>query len=104
MPMINEAIFAMYEGVATAESIDGVMKLGMNHPMGPLQLADFIGLDVCLAIMRVLEGGFGSEVPAMPSAGEDGRCRLARKEKWPRLLRLLEDVTVDVTYSRSFHC
>ena len=59
MPMINEAIFSLYEGVATAESIDGVMKLGMNHPMGPLQLADFIGLDVCLAIMRVLEEGFG---------------------------------------------
>ncbi len=59
MPMINEAIFALYEGVAAAESIDGVMKLGMNHPMGPLQLADFIGLDVCLAILRVLEEGFG---------------------------------------------
>ena len=59
MPMINEAIFTLYEGVATAESIDGVMKLGMNHPMGPLQLADFIGLDVCLAILRVLEDGFG---------------------------------------------
>ena len=59
MPMINEAIFALYEGVATAASIDGVMKLGMNHPMGPLTLADFIGLDVCLAILRVLEGGFG---------------------------------------------
>jgi 3-hydroxybutyryl-CoA dehydrogenase len=59
MPMINEAVFALYEGVATAESIDGVMKLGMNHPMGPLQLADFIGLDVCLAILRVLEEGFG---------------------------------------------
>ncbi len=59
MPMINEAIFALYEGVATAESIDGVMKLGMNHPMGPLQLADFIGLDVCLAILRVLQEGFG---------------------------------------------
>ncbi|HEX7422032.1 MAG TPA: 3-hydroxybutyryl-CoA dehydrogenase [Thermoanaerobaculia bacterium] len=59
MPMINEAIFAMYEGVATPESIDGVMKLGMNHPMGPLALADFIGLDVCLAILRVLEDGFG---------------------------------------------
>lgn len=59
MPMINEAIFAVYEGVATAESIDGVMKLGMNHPMGPLTLADFIGLDVCLAILRVLEAGFG---------------------------------------------
>lgn len=59
MPMINEAIFALYEGVATPESIDGVMKLGMNHPMGPLTLADFIGLDVCLAILRVLEQGFG---------------------------------------------
>ena len=59
MPMINEAIFALFEGVATAESIDGVMKLGMNHPMGPLTLADFIGLDVCLAILRVLEQGFG---------------------------------------------
>jgi 3-hydroxybutyryl-CoA dehydrogenase len=59
MPMINEAIFTLYEGVATAEAIDGVMKLGMNHPMGPLTLADFIGLDVCLAILRVLEEGFG---------------------------------------------
>jgi len=59
IPMINEAIFALFEGVATAESIDGVMKLGMNHPMGPLTLADFIGLDVCLAILRVLEEGFG---------------------------------------------
>ncbi|HVT46080.1 MAG TPA: 3-hydroxybutyryl-CoA dehydrogenase [Thermoanaerobaculia bacterium] len=59
MPMINEAIFALHEGVATPEAIDGVMKLGMNHPMGPLQLADFIGLDVCLAILRVLQDGFG---------------------------------------------
>jgi len=59
MPMINEAIFALYEGVATPDAIDGVMKLGMNHPMGPLTLADFIGLDVCLAVLRVLEEGFG---------------------------------------------
>ena len=59
MPMINEAIFALHEGVATRESIDGIMKLGMNHPMGPLTLADFIGLDVCLAIMNVLYEGFG---------------------------------------------
>jgi 3-hydroxybutyryl-CoA dehydrogenase len=58
MPMINEAIFALYEGVASRESIDGIMKLGMNHPMGPLTLADFIGLDVCLAIMNVLHDGF----------------------------------------------
>jgi 3-hydroxybutyryl-CoA dehydrogenase len=59
MPMINEAIFAVYEGVAKAEAIDEVMKLGMNHPMGPLTLADFIGLDVCLAILEVLHEGFG---------------------------------------------
>jgi 3-hydroxybutyryl-CoA dehydrogenase len=59
MPMINEAIFALHEGVATRESIDGIMKLGMNHPMGPLQLADFVGLDVCLAILNVLYDGFG---------------------------------------------
>jgi 3-hydroxybutyryl-CoA dehydrogenase len=59
MPMINEAIFAIYEGVATAEAIDQVMKLGMNHPMGPLTLADFIGLDVCLAILNVLHEGLG---------------------------------------------
>lgn len=59
MPMINEAVFALYEGVATRESIDGIMKLGMNHPMGPLTLADFIGLDVCLAIMNVLHEGLG---------------------------------------------
>jgi 3-hydroxybutyryl-CoA dehydrogenase len=59
MPMINEAIFALYEGVATAEAIDQVMKLGMNHPMGPLTLADFIGLDVCLAILNVLHDGLG---------------------------------------------
>ncbi len=58
MPMINEAVFALYEGVASRESIDGIMKLGMNHPMGPLALADFIGLDVCLAIMNVLHDGF----------------------------------------------
>jgi 3-hydroxybutyryl-CoA dehydrogenase len=59
MPMINEAIFALYENVATRESIDGIMKLGMNHPMGPLALADFIGLDVCLAILNVLHEGLG---------------------------------------------
>ena len=58
MPMINEAIFALWEGVATKEAIDQVMKLGMNHPMGPLELADFIGLDVCLAILNVLHQGF----------------------------------------------
>jgi 3-hydroxybutyryl-CoA dehydrogenase len=59
MPMINEAIYALYEGVAEKEAIDGIMKLGMNHPMGPLALADFIGLDTCLAILRVLHDGLG---------------------------------------------
>ena len=57
MPMINEAIFCVDEGVATAEAVDQVMKLGMNHPLGPLALADLIGLDVCLAIMKVLQDG-----------------------------------------------
>lgn len=60
MPMINEAIYSLYEGVARVEEIDTVMKLGMAHPMGPLQLADFIGLDVCLSILRVLQDGFGN--------------------------------------------
>jgi 3-hydroxybutyryl-CoA dehydrogenase len=60
MPMINEAIIALFEGVAGVEEIDTVMKLGMAHPMGPLQLADFIGLDVCLAILNVLHDGFGN--------------------------------------------
>ena len=60
MPMINEAIYSLYEGVAGVESIDTVMKLGMAHPMGPLQLADFIGLDVCLSILKVLHDGFGN--------------------------------------------
>ncbi|HTH81442.1 MAG TPA: 3-hydroxyacyl-CoA dehydrogenase NAD-binding domain-containing protein [Mucilaginibacter sp.] len=61
MPMINEAIFTLYENVTGVEEIDTVMKLGMSHPMGPLQLADFIGLDVCLAIIKVLHDGFDSE-------------------------------------------
>jgi 3-hydroxybutyryl-CoA dehydrogenase len=80
MPMINEAIFALMEGVGTAEAIDTVMKLGMNHPMGPLTLADFIGLDVCLAIMNVLHDGFGDAkyrpcplLRRMVAAGQLGR-------------------------------
>ncbi|HLX62820.1 MAG TPA: 3-hydroxybutyryl-CoA dehydrogenase [Planctomycetota bacterium] len=80
MPMINESIFALQEGVATAEAIDDVMKLGMAHPMGPLTLADFIGLDICLAIMEVLQDGFGDSKyrPApllrqMVAAGKLGR-------------------------------
>lgn len=80
MPMINEAIISLYEGVAGVEEIDTVMKLGMAHPMGPLQLADFIGLDVCLSIMRVLYEGFGNPKYApcpllvnMVTAGKLGR-------------------------------
>ena len=60
MPMINEAIYSLYEGIAGVEEIDTIMKLGMAHPMGPLQLADFIGLDVCLSILNVLHDGFGN--------------------------------------------
>ncbi|HEX2611444.1 MAG TPA: 3-hydroxybutyryl-CoA dehydrogenase [Gemmatimonadales bacterium] len=80
MPMINEAIFCVMEGVASAESIDTVMKLGMAHPMGPLTLADFIGLDVCLAIMEVLHRGLGDDkyrpcplLRKMVAAGQLGR-------------------------------
>ena len=61
MPMINEAIQCVMEGVAEPEAIDAIMKLGMNHPMGPLTLADFIGLDTCLAIMNVLHSGLGDD-------------------------------------------
>ena len=71
MPLINEAAFCVMEGVATPEAVDAVMKLGMNHPMGPLELADFIGLDVCLDIMEVLLEGFRrSEISALPAAAE----------------------------------
>jgi 3-hydroxybutyryl-CoA dehydrogenase len=80
MPMINEAIYAVMEGVGTPEAIDKVMKLGMNHPMGPLTLADFIGLDVCLAILEVLQEGFGDPkyrpcplLRRMVAAGQLGR-------------------------------
>jgi 3-hydroxybutyryl-CoA dehydrogenase len=80
MPMINEAIYAVMEGVGTPDAIDTVMKLGMNHPMGPLTLADFIGLDVCLAILEVLHGGLGDPkyrpcplLRRMVAAGQLGR-------------------------------
>ena len=80
MPMINEAVYCVFEGVATPESIDTVMKLGMAHPMGPLTLADFIGLDVCLAILQVLHAGLGDDkyrpcplLKRMVAAGHLGR-------------------------------
>ena len=90
MPMINEAIFALMEGVGTADSIDKVMKLGMNHPMGPLTLADFIGLDVCLAILEVLHEGLGDpEVPAVSPAPPHGRGWSPGPEIRPGFLPLL---------------
>ena len=80
LPMINEAVYALYEGVAPAESIDGIMKLGMNHPMGPLTLADFIGLDTCLYIAEVLHRELGDDkyrpaplLRAYVAAGWNGR-------------------------------
>jgi len=80
MPMLNEAFYTLFEGVAGVEEIDNVMKLGMAHPMGPLQLADFVGLDVCLAVLRVLHDGFGNPKYApcpllinMVTAGKLGR-------------------------------
>ena len=79
--MINEAVYALYEGVGTVAAIDTAMKLGANHPMGPLELADFIGLDTCLSIMQVLHDGLAdSEVPPLPAAGEVCRGRLARPQ------------------------
>jgi 3-hydroxybutyryl-CoA dehydrogenase len=80
LPMLNEAFFVVHEGVATPEAVDGIMKLGMNHPMGPLTLADFIGLDTCLAILRVLHQGLGDDkyrpcplLAQMVDAGWHGR-------------------------------
>ena len=67
MPLLNEAMYTVMEGVATAEAVDEVFKLGMAHPMGPLTLADFIGLDVCLDIMRVLQSGFGVNSKTIPA-------------------------------------
>jgi 3-hydroxybutyryl-CoA dehydrogenase len=91
MPMINEAVYALFEGVGKAEDIDQVMKLGMNHPMGPLALADLIGLDTCLAIMRVLhEGLFLSlfiakvRIPSLYQTGDANRCWMLVSGCWPR--------------------
>jgi 3-hydroxybutyryl-CoA dehydrogenase len=80
MPLVNEAVFALQEGVADAETIDSLMKLGCNHPMGPLELADFIGLDVCLSILQVLHRELGDPkfrpcplLVRMVNAGQLGR-------------------------------
>ena len=90
MPMINEAVYCVMEGVGTPEAIDTVMKLGMNHPMGPLALADLIGLDTCLAILEVLHDGLGDpKYRPVPAAAEVRRRRLARPEDGPRVLQVL---------------
>ena len=89
LPMINEAIYTLYEGVGGVEAIDTAMKLGARHPMGPLELADFIGLDTCLSVMQVLyEGLADSKYRPCPLLGEIRRSRLARPQNQPRLLRL----------------
>ena len=104
MPMINEAIYTLYEGVAGIEEIDTVMKLGMAHPMGPLQLADFIGLDVCLAILNVLHDGFGNPKYApcpllvkMVAAGELG---VKSKQGFYNYSQGTKDVKVSNYFSR----
>ena len=89
LPMINEAIYTLYEGVGSVEAIDTAMRLGANHPMGPLTLADYIGLDTLLSVMQVLHEGLGRpEVQALPAAGEIRRGRLARPQDAAGLLRL----------------
>ena len=89
LPMINEAIYTLYEGVGNVEAIDKAMRLGAHHPMGPLELADFIGLDTCLSVMQVLHEGLGRfQIPAVPAVGEIRRGRLARPQDAARLLRL----------------
>ena len=94
MPLINEAIYAVMEGVATAEAVDQVFVLGMAHPMGPLTLADFIGLDVCADIMRVLAEGIGRpEVQSLSAAGPHGGCRMAGPQIGTRILYLPGEVT-----------
>ena len=90
MPLLNEAMYAVMEGVATAEAVDQVFQLGMAHPMGPLKLADFIGLDVCLDIMRVMVEGLGDpEVPALPAADSHGGRGLAGPQVGTRILPIL---------------
>ncbi len=87
MPMINEAVYTLYEGVGSVSSIDSAMKLGTNHPMGPLELADFIGLDTCLAIMNVLHDGLAdTKYRPCPAVDEICRGRLAGPQDGPRLL------------------
>jgi 3-hydroxybutyryl-CoA dehydrogenase len=103
MPMINEAIYSLYEGVAGVSEIDTVMKLGMAHPMGPLQLADFIGLDVCLSILRVLQDGFGNPkyapCPLLVNMVTAGYLGIKTGEGFYRYLQGSKDLVVSGRFS-----
>jgi len=104
MPMINEAIYTLFEGVAGVEEIDTVMKLGMAHPMGPLQLADFIGLDVCLAILKVLHQGFGNPkyapCPLLVNMVTAGRLGAKSGEGFYRYTAGSKDLVVSDSFAR----
>ena len=89
MPFINEAVWALHDGVAEPEAIDTIAKLGFNHPIGPLALADLIGLDTCVAIMEVLESGLGDRATRLPAAARARRRRAPRPQERPGLLQLL---------------
>ena len=103
MPMINEAIFTLFEGVAGVNEIDSVMKLGMAHPMGPLQLADFIGLDVCLAIMNVLHEGFGNPkyapCPLLINMVRAGKKGIKSREGFYNYTNGVKEATVAAKFS-----
>ncbi|SER17446.1 3-hydroxyacyl-CoA dehydrogenase family protein [Pedobacter rhizosphaerae] len=105
MPMINEAIYTLYEGVAGVREIDTVMKLGMAHPMGPLQLADFIGLDVCLAILKVLHDGFGNPkyapCPLLVNMVAAGRKGVKTGEGFYQYLAGSKDLIVSDKFKKS---
>jgi 3-hydroxybutyryl-CoA dehydrogenase len=104
MPMINEAIYTLYEGVAGVEEIDTVMKLGMGHPMGPLRLADFIGLDVCLAILRVMHDGFGNPkyapCPLLVNMVAAGKMGDKSGEGFYKVNKETKELTVSASFSK----
>lgn len=104
MPMINEAITSLFEGVAGVEEIDTVMKLGMAHPMGPLQLADFIGLDVCLAILRVLNDGFGqpkyAPCPLLVNMVQAGKLGVKSGEGFYKYTPGSKELVVSASFTR----
>jgi len=103
MPMINEAVYSLYEGVAGVQEIDTVMKLGMAHPMGPLQLADFIGLDVCLSILQVLHDGFGNPkyapCPLLVNMGMAGKLGVKSGEGFYNYSAGNKDLVVSARFS-----